>query len=98
LGIAGQDAHPRDCTADRAEPILKEAQGLRSVAIFDEMLRRHPELSPGSRRKLERRIRSWRAVHGDEQEVIFRQIRAFIDEIVGRRNAAHGKRIEAERG
>src|ERR1700712_2697608 len=34
---------------------------------------RHPELSEGIRRTLERRIRSWRAVHGQEQEVIFRQ-------------------------
>ena len=55
-------------------PLLKEASGLRPVAIFDEMLRRHPELSPGIRRTLERRIRSWRALHGAEQEVIFRQM------------------------
>lgn len=55
-------------------PLLKEASGLRPVAIFEEMLRRHPELSPGIRRTLERRIRSWRAVHGEEQEVIFRQV------------------------
>ena len=38
------------------------------------MLRRHPELGNGIRRTLERRIRSWRAVHGAEQEVIFRQV------------------------
>ncbi len=38
------------------------------------MLRRHPELGGGIRRTLERRIRSWRAVHGEEQEVIFRQV------------------------
>lgn len=56
-------------------PLLKEAPGLRPVAIYDEMLRRHPDLSPGIRRTLERRIRSWRAVHGEEQEVIFRQVR-----------------------
>lgn len=55
-------------------PLLKEAPGLRPVAIFDEILRRHPELSPGVRRTLERRIRSWRARHGAEQEVIFRQV------------------------
>lgn len=55
-------------------PLLKEAPGLRPVAIYDEMLRRHPELSPGIRRTLERRIRAWRALHGAEQEVIFRQI------------------------
>jgi hypothetical protein len=38
------------------------------------MLRRHPELDEGVRRTLERRIRAWRALHGEEQEVIFRQI------------------------
>lgn len=37
------------------------------------MIRRHPELDAGVRRTLERRIRSWRALHGAEQEVIFRQ-------------------------
>lgn len=55
-------------------PLLKGAPGLRPVAIFDEMLRRHPELSPGIRRTLERRIQSWRALHGAEQDVIFRQV------------------------
>jgi hypothetical protein len=38
------------------------------------MTRHHPELGSGIRRTLERRIRSWRAVHGEEQEVIFRQV------------------------
>ena len=55
-------------------PILKAAPGLRAVAIFEEMQRRHPHLSPGARRTLERRIRSWRAEHGADQEVIFRQV------------------------
>jgi len=55
-------------------PLLKAAPGLRPIAIFEEMRRRHPELDPGVRRTLERRIRAWRAVHGEEQEVIFRQI------------------------
>jgi transposase InsO family protein len=55
-------------------PLLKAAPGLRAVAIFEEMVRRHPELGSGIRRTLERRIRSWRAVHGEEQEVIFRQV------------------------
>jgi transposase InsO family protein len=55
-------------------PILKAAPGLRPVAIFEEVLRRHPELGAGVRRTVERRIRGWRAVHGPEQEVIFRQV------------------------
>ena len=33
-----------------------------------------PRLAPGVRRTLERRIRHWRALHGPEQEVIFRQV------------------------
>ena len=55
-------------------PMLRAAPGLRAVAIFEEMQRRHPGLSAGARRTLERRIRSWRAVHGADQEVIFRQV------------------------
>ena len=54
-------------------PLLKAAPGIRPVAIFEEMTRRHPELNEGVRRTLERRIRAWRAVHGEEQEIIFRQ-------------------------
>ena len=38
-----------------------------------DIVRRHPELGSGIRRTLERRIRTWRAVHGPEQDVIFRQ-------------------------
>jgi hypothetical protein len=54
-------------------PLLRSSPGLRPVAIFEELLRRHPDLGPGIRRTLERRIRAWRAEHGPEQEVIFRQ-------------------------
>jgi hypothetical protein len=57
-------------------PLLKSAPGLRVVAIFEEMQRRHPELSPGVRRTMERRIRAWRARYGEDQEVIFRQVHA----------------------
>lgn len=55
-------------------PLLRAAPGIRPVALFEEMLRRHPELGSGIRRTIERRVRSWRAVHGEEQEVIFRQV------------------------
>ena len=55
-------------------PILEAAPGLRPVAIFEEVLRRHPELGAGVRRTLERRIRAWRAIHGPDQEVVFRQV------------------------
>jgi hypothetical protein len=55
-------------------PMLKSAPDLRAVAIFEEMQRRHPHLPDGARRTLERRIRAWRALHGADQEVIFRQV------------------------
>jgi hypothetical protein len=54
-------------------PLLEANPGLRPIAVFEELMRRHPELSAGIRRTLERRIRQWRALHGPEREVIFRQ-------------------------
>ena len=36
-------------------------------------MRLNPQLEPGVRRTLERRVRDWRAQHGPQQEVIFRQ-------------------------
>ena len=54
-------------------PMLQAAPGLRAIAVFEELCRRHPELGSGTRRTLERRIRAWRAVNGPDREVIFRQ-------------------------
>ena len=54
-------------------PMLKAAPGLRPIAVFEELLRQHPQLGVGTRRTLERRIRAWRAVNGPDREVIFRQ-------------------------
>jgi hypothetical protein len=55
-------------------PLLHSAPGIRPVAIFDELRRRHADLDPGVRRTLERRVRAWRALHGEEQDVMFRQV------------------------
>lgn len=55
-------------------PLLQSAPGIRPIAVLDEMLRRHPELPSNVRRTLERRIRDWRALHGEEQDVMFRQV------------------------
>jgi hypothetical protein len=54
-------------------PILKATPNIRAIAVFDEIRRRHPGLNPNVRRTLERRMRTWRAVDGPEQDVIFRQ-------------------------
>jgi uncharacterized protein YozE (UPF0346 family) len=55
-------------------PMLQASPQLRPVALFEELRRRHPQLGAGVRRTLERRVRAWRAVHGPEQDVMFRQI------------------------
>ena len=54
-------------------PMLEAAPDLRTVAIFDELMSRHPDLGRGVRRTLERRVREWRALHGPEREIVFRQ-------------------------
>jgi hypothetical protein len=53
-------------------PMLEAAPHLRAIAVYEEVRRRHPDRAI-SRRTLERRIRAWRAMHGAEREVIFRQ-------------------------
>ena len=55
-------------------PMLAAAPALRAVAVFEELQRRHSGLASGVRRTLERRIRAWRALHGADREVIFRQV------------------------
>jgi transposase InsO family protein len=55
-------------------PLLQASPGLRPVALFEEMRRRHPELPESIRRTLERRIRSWRALNGPPREIIFPQV------------------------
>jgi transposase InsO family protein len=58
---------------DEIVPMLTAAPGVRAVAIFEEICRRHPELAAGVRRTLERRVAHWRALHGPRRDVIFRQ-------------------------
>jgi hypothetical protein len=55
-------------------PLLQGCPALRPITILEELARRHPDHDwAKTRRTLERRIRTWKAVHGPEQEVIFRQ-------------------------
>lgn len=55
-------------------PLLQASPGVRPIAVFEELRRRHPQFSPGLRRTLERRIRAWRAAHGPDRDVVFRQV------------------------
>ena len=54
-------------------PMLETAPGLRPVSIMTEMLRRHRNFPAATRRTLERRVRTWQALHGPDRDVIFRQ-------------------------
>jgi hypothetical protein len=54
-------------------PMLEAAPGIRAVAIFEELGRRHPEIGAGVRRTLERRVAQCRALNGPNRDVIFRQ-------------------------
>jgi hypothetical protein len=73
-GAAGRPAPPAAVWEGGIVPLPRAAPGPRPSAAFEEALRRHPELGAGTRRTPERRIRSWRALHRPEQEVIFRQV------------------------
>ena len=54
-------------------PLLQTHPGLRPVTVLEELQCRRPERDK-VRRTLERRMRAWKALHGPEQEVIFRQV------------------------
>jgi len=68
-------ADPFDGLWDREiRPMLEAHPGLRPVALLEEMQLRHPDHDwDRLRRSLERRVRTWRAEHGADREVIFRQ-------------------------
>ena len=55
-------------------PLLRRAPGLTAVTILEELDRRHPGRLPAEvLRTLQRRIRTWRALEGEEREVYFAQ-------------------------
>ena len=54
-------------------PLLEATPDIRTVALYEELMRRHPDLDQGVRRTLERRVREWRALHGPQREIMFRQ-------------------------
>ena len=55
-------------------PLIEAEPGLQGSTLFEEVQRRHPgQFPPGVLRTLQRRLRTWRAEHGDEQEMYFVQ-------------------------
>jgi hypothetical protein len=55
-------------------PMLIAAPKPCPVATFQQMQRRYPAVDESVQRTLERRIRSWRAQHGADREIIIRQV------------------------
>jgi transposase InsO family protein len=55
-------------------PLLKNAPGLMAVTVLEELQRRHPgRFGESVLRTLQRRMRAWRAQHGEEREIFFAQ-------------------------
>jgi hypothetical protein len=55
-------------------PLLEAMPALRPITVLEELERRHPDRDRArQRRTLERRIRGWKALHGPEREIVFRQ-------------------------
>jgi hypothetical protein len=56
------------------KPLLQSAPGLTAVSLLEEMQRRYPgRFGSGILRTLQRRVRQWRALEGEEHEVFFAQ-------------------------
>jgi len=59
-------------------PLLERSASITPVGVFDHLCEEHGEsFLPNHRRTLERRIRQWRLLHGEDKEVIFRQEKEF---------------------
>jgi hypothetical protein len=55
-------------------PLLHRAPGLNAVTLLEEMQRRYPErFGLNVLRTMQRRLRQWRALEGEEREVFFAQ-------------------------
>lgn len=74
-------------------PLLEASPTLRPIALFEELMRRRPELPQSVRRTLERRVRAWRAVNDPERDVVFRQ----IQDLGASGTVGHHRRLGARR-
>jgi hypothetical protein len=55
-------------------PLLRQRPGLTAVTLVEELERRHPgQFEARVLRTLQRRVRAWRALEGEEREVFFAQ-------------------------
>jgi len=55
-------------------PLLESSPGLMAVTVLEELQRRYPgRFSDSVLRTVQRRLRAWRALHGEEREIFFAQ-------------------------
>ena len=59
-------------------PLLRSSPGIRPVAVYEELMRRHPDLGTGVRRTLERRMRAWKAEHPGGHHIILVSVLASL--------------------
>jgi hypothetical protein len=56
-------------------PLLEKQPGLDATTLFEDLQDRHPEqFGNGKKRTFQRRVKTWKALHGADKEVMFRQI------------------------
>ena len=55
------------------EPLLRQQPGLLPITLFEYLQDQHPGQYDKVHRTLQRRIKQWHALHGGDQEVMFRQ-------------------------
>ena len=61
---------------EKLVPLLKETPHLSAITLLEHLQQEdsHDQYSDSLLRTLQRRVRKWRALHGKEQEIMFRQI------------------------
>lgn len=57
-------------------PLLEKQPRLNATTLFEDLQDRHPGRYPnGRKRTFQRRVKAWKALHGPDKEVMFRQAR-----------------------
>jgi hypothetical protein len=55
-------------------PLLEKQPALNAITLFEDLQDRHPGKYPnGCKRTFQRRVKAWKALHGPDKEVMFRQ-------------------------
>ena len=56
-------------------PLLEKQPGLDATTLFEDLQDRHQgKFGNGKKRTFQRRVKAWKALHGPDKEVMFRQV------------------------